>query len=435
MRHATQRLPSVLFALLAMGLGGACSKRKPANTPVLPMLDASRGASPPGATADTPIEEPTCETTIRGQVLFPNGIEPVPGASIILLARGGDLGPSPACGSCTTLPGDATWVSSGSTGAFAIRTSGGRPMDLIIDKAGFRRRVELPTLACNTEIVLSPEQARLPRTSTEGQLPRIGVMMGAFDRMQYVLGKMGLAELGQGGVNESTAQFTLLREQETRALLTTDGALSQYDLLFANCGSYVESGDDNVLRDPAVRARLRQYVEQGGHLYVTDEAYDFVEQVFPEYIEFEHPGLSMADSQIPEDEDAAEVGAELDFVQSDVLDTDLRDWMQGLGTTDEHGRFSITGLALGWTTIRSTSTTLHTRQWVQGPVSWKRNGTLHSDVRPLAVSFAVGCGRVLYTSYHTAFARPTNNVMTPQEQVLAYLALEVGMCVNGPTIY
>ena len=53
--------------------------------------------------------------------------------------------------------------------------------------------------------------------------------------------------------------------------------------------------------------------------------------------------------------------------------------------------------------------------------------------RPLTVTYEPGgCGRVLYSTYHTTDS--THNGLAPQERVLLYLIMEIGVCQSGPII-
>ena len=64
-------------------------------------------------------------------------------------------------------------------------------------------------------------------------------------------------------------------------------------------------------------------MQQGGRLYVSDLAYDFVEQAFPGYIDFEgSAGTSAASAEVP---NVAELG--ISGITSDAtLDPALQAW-------------------------------------------------------------------------------------------------------------
>mgnify|MGYP000706359898 FL=1 len=53
-----------------------------------------------------------------------------------------------------------------------------------------------------------------------------------------------------------------------------------------------------------------------------------------------------------------------------------------------------------------------------------------SAASPTTVSFRYGCGRVLYTTYHTQPSSETNGPLEAQALALLYLILEVGVCID-----
>ena len=68
------------------------------------------------------------------------------------------------------------------------------------------------------------------------------------------------------------------------------------------------------------------------------------------------------------------------------------------------------------------------KAWVEG--DWDDDGILS---HPLTVTFEpIGCGRVLYSTYHTA--DNTHVGLVPQERVLMHLVMEIGVCSNNPVV-
>ncbi len=55
---------------------------------------------------------------------------------------------------------------------------------------------------------------------------------------------------------------------------------------------------------------------------------------------------------------------------------------------------------------------------------------VHADGDPATTSFKHGCGRVLYTTYHTQPTSESNAPLEPQALSLLYLILEIGVCVD-----
>jgi hypothetical protein len=54
--------------------------------------------------------------------------------------------------------------------------------------------------------------------------------------------------------------------------------------------------------------------------------------------------------------------------------------------------------------------------------------------KPLTVTYEpAGCGRVLYSTYHTTDS--AHSGLVPQERVLLYLVMEIGVCKEGPILF
>ena len=59
-----------------------------------------------------------------------------------------------------------------------------------------------------------------------------------------------------------------------------------------------------------------------------------------------------------------------------------------------------------------------------------------SPTAPLTLTFEAGCGRVLFTSYHTHQheGEAPSRWLNAQEMILGYLAFEIGTCVEDPIL-
>src|SRR4030095_17030271 len=106
-------------------------------------------------------------------------------------------------------------------------------------------------------------------------------------------------------------------------LLMDRGRLSQYNLVFINCSM-------TSLKDYAhptlVKQNLYQYVQEGGRLYVTDWAYNYMEQApgFALYIFFEGQG----DELTPQPEKSAWWMWDGDDIPNvNIVDSKLKEWM------------------------------------------------------------------------------------------------------------
>jgi hypothetical protein len=108
---------------------------------------------------------------------------------------------------------------------------------------------------------------------------RIGVLTGAFDRVETVLDQLGLTYTLYDGTDAPVP--TGLQ------LLTDPDELAKYDIVLVNCGVNYWA---TQLHDPVtwqkIVTNLQNYVHAGGSLYISDWAFKLVEDPFPSAIDF-----------------------------------------------------------------------------------------------------------------------------------------------------
>ncbi|MEL7833523.1 hypothetical protein [Fodinibius sp. Rm-B-1B1-1] len=292
--------------------------------------------------------------------------------------------------------------------------------------------------------------------STDGI--NIAVVTGSYDRMQDVLTKVGFGEIV---TNQNATEYgTLKLGTETFDLYDGDNTLPEdypdmgklfedndgnsnpdinnYDIVFINCGAseeylfpskekkvhhsnYYVNHKKGLLAEKKI-STIKDFVQNGGMLYTTDLAYNYTEQVFPSYIDFMgDPGVS------PEEAEqiyAAETGLPDITVKAELLDSNLADWLSVVGCEsgsciNKNQSVTIQGFAANWAVINKAHNGADTQSWVKGPVEWN-NG---SGVKPLSMSFSLGSGKVIYSSYHT-IEHEHSHEFRPQERILQYLVFE-----------
>ncbi len=383
-------------------------------------------------------------TTISGVVTAPNGIDPVPGAAVFV-PQGSitEFPPEVRCEVCDQLT-DISVVSTttNTDGSFTLgpiptRTDQppGETVQVVTQMGRFRKLVQVTIdNPCSTN-PLANSNFQLPGRN-EGDfhsIPNIAVATGDYDVMECVLLKIGLE---QGEFDLYEGQF-LGSDPATvggfNELLMDLNKMKSYNIIFINCASDTH---ESMLTNPTIRQNIENYVLSGGRLYVTDWSYDYVEQVenFSPLIDFE-PGMS---SGAPEPMNAAALGSGGIEVDATVLDQEMVEWLNAVEAVsgDEvinaSNQVHIGHFLASWVQQFQVPAMDGVKVWLEGNADGQR---------PLTTTFDYAmCGRVLYSSYHTAGREGIGletypaycdaGPLSPQERVLEYLIFHIADCID-----
>ena len=222
----------------------------------------------------------------------------------------------------------------------------------------------------------------------------LGVVGGLYDPIEEVLFELGFSptECWPAEASwcppdlESDGAVTLFEGSSSyyvTDLLMVPELLSEFDVLFFNCGladGFLTSSPPDVVEN------LRNYVSQGGSLYVSDWAYEVLRTVFPERLEFfggaEEPG-------------AARVGAQSSGLVASVSQPGLADVLESenVSLVFNKGNWAMPAPnqpqdVLVWIAADEVS-------YYVGEAAGQAE-----DV-PLLMSFSYGEGRVVFTTFHS----------------------------------
>lgn len=383
---------------------------------------------------------------VEGRLLAPDGVTPIAGATVYWSSNqiaAPDVKTQKTVQeistSCDAIAGVAGSVCTDAAGRYAVQivANSTGPLALNFKKGIFNAALDLRTVVSgNTNQII-----RLPNTLLETDHlsggPRIAVVTGEYDQIETLLAKLGFAQLEMDNATlvDGSARFDLYSgrfsnftdtPQMSQLFLDPDfdgkAEIFNYDIVFINCGTYTY--EQTILSSPESIAVIRTYVAQGGKLYVTDQSYNFVEQVFPEKIQF------FADSASTPLEPgilgAADVGGEMDMTRATLHDPQLLAWLkevtcfENAACVNSDDTVDIYHFLPAWAVIDAVSDPQAVKMWVDGTVDFFGSVGV---VKPLTVSFSYGKGKVLYTSYHTS-EEPHSGV-EPQERILQYLMFEM----------
>jgi hypothetical protein len=376
------------------------------------------------------INPPDPDAMLTGFVYAPNLEIPISGALVYLTNE--DPEPIPDgvyCAECVELPCDAQFVLTQPNGSFSLPAVSGPGQKLVVQKGQFLHITDLTVAPGNNPV--PPIDSSLPGewNPTAGHyIPRIAVYEIYNDSIFNLLAKIGLGQVNASGeLVMGTEQFDILDPYADADMLDSYGEMQNYHIIFIPCMSQGGLGDVSPIRE----FNIRDWTEAGGKWYVTDWANEYLYEPFPNYQDFHQafdPDLGLYESQ------------------GTIVDPDLQAWLAALPAP-------LKDIGSGYPTVNNLPSVMfednwsgidaihdifvedqnaeqvnvghHT--WVEGPCGACSDS---ASVRPMTVSGQYGCGRMMFSTYHTTEA--THLGLTPQELVLLYIILEIGVCHGEP---
>jgi hypothetical protein len=374
---------------------------------------------------------------LKGKVVAPNGTIPISGALVYLASAPPAAIPDGVyCDKCVHLPEGTPYATTNPDGTFVLAANPGDQY-LIVQKGAFRRVRSLTVTAGPQDLPLAVTTLPPKMDKANGDdVPKIAVVTGAWDPIEVVLARMGLAAtvskdflgkqrvLGKDAVGFAVYGLHDLGEQsphpDSIKLLTDPNEISQYHIVFIPCsGGTNNGGDPNAPQcsgvfdtDAKVKTTLDGFVKAGGRMYVSDWSYEYVRQVFPGFVSWQGEGTQIGSA-------CQNGGGEQPVTNADPA---LTAWLGAQGQ-------SLSSVKDAWTYV----TGVHPKMDVDPsgqPVTSTPKVWVEAASKPASTSFQHGCGRSLYTTYHTQPTSETNAGLEPQALALLYMILEVGVCVD-----
>ena len=402
------------------------------------VLDVGNGSATAGAGDDNgncgPDDVVTPNAVLEGTVYAPNMEIPISGALVYVADDPAEPVPDEVyCAECVDLPCTANFVLTEPDGSFQLPAVAGAGKHLVVQKGQFLRDVVLDVAEGNNQV--PPQQSNLPgewNPAAGMWIPRIAVYETDPDQVFNVLAKFGLGEVSAGGtLIAGTERFTLISDSDQGAFMDDLVQMSQYHIIFVPCASTKYWVGAPFVPDARAQ-NIRDYVEAGGKWYATDHSNEYIEVPFPQYQEFHNPG--MPDIQPAYD------------VTGTVQDPDLLAWLEALppALKDIGGgnpnlfslpsvelRLNYSGIDAVYDVIvqddEGNDVNVGPYTYVSGPC------TSCSDqftFRPMAFAGGFGCGRMMYSTFENSSV--AHQGLNPQELVLLYMILEIGVCHDKP---
>lgn len=436
---------SVLIAAAMVGCGGSDGHDQPRTTGSDDVVDGGGeivdgGEIVGGGEVITPAPQ---QISLSGRLVAPDGTTPMVNATIYLpesaVVRAAGV---KAVGIDCETPPVAYQVATctNGDGSFTLIVPEGLLSELVAVKGAFSANIAFDSREASSDVPMDIGVVEVETDTESENATRMAVVTGSYDSIQNVLAKTGFGEIDElGHLVPGTEKFDLYDGGgyvgETKpgfSQLFTDRGdglprLHDYDIVFINCGVNEYETDNGA--DPvssAVTTALRAYVEAGGRLYMTDLAYDYLEQTFPAYIDFDGSDeTAAATAENPNDAETGTGG--ITVPNASVLDSSLLAFLGNVtcennaACLNADNSLLIEGLLSSWAVMDAAhdTTTAPVNFYVSGAVSTSNEA---ESVKPLTASFRLGDGKVFYSSYHTEDR--DSIYFLPQERVLQFLVFE-----------
>lgn len=354
------------------------------------------------------------------------------------------------CERCVDAPASAVY--SAHDGTFQLEPIPGDYW-LVIEKGQWR--LEQQITVGTGPLVLADPQTTLPSDHDPvngAYIPKVGIVLGTNDNIEDVLGKVGFDNMSGNDFVDVPGMEVEVFTSASQLIGSLD-TLRQFHIVFFPCNTGI--GDFGVpeLSNQTALDNLRRYVSEGGKLYVTDWSGEVMDRPFPPQITLGDSGTDSVGTYDPinfggtlsvmGDSD----GSSYTSMDAEAVDVNLNAWL-GLQTAPtpsnptpsviDPDRFEVQGnwnwiSALGQVQTGTDDDGLpiydDPRAWIIGSGS-SAGGP---DKRPLSVTFEpTGCGRVLFSTYQTANGNHAG--LHPQERVLLFLIMEIGVCSDVPIV-
>ncbi|MCA9706742.1 MAG: hypothetical protein KDK70_12900 [Myxococcales bacterium] len=372
--------------------------------------------------------------TLTGTVYAPNGEIPISNALVYTTAvPPAGIPQQVYCDECQAVNCDDFFTLTNVDGTFSLDTQAGDGQYLVVQKGQFLRDVVIDVAEGETDVPV--DQTNLPgewNPDAGMWIPRIAVYQTDPDQVYNVLAKFGLGEVSAGGtLVPGTQRFTLVPDDDQGAFMDDLVDMSQYHIIFLPCATTVFWTQAPYVSPQRIQ-NIRDYVAAGGRWYATDHSNEYIKEPFPAYLDLHNPAM-------PDIQPAYTVAGT-------VVDPGLLAWLEALppdlanigGGNPTLDMLPMVDLMHNYSGIDAVHSVIvqddqgadvdvgpHT--WVSGPCTSCSDPVVQ---RPMAITGQYGCGRMMYSTFENSSS--PHQGLNPQELVLLYMILEIGVCHDKP---
>lgn len=370
--------------------------------------------------------------TIQGTVFAPNGVLPVAGALVYVdLAIPHEIPDHVHCEACEDMTAHF-WTLSNPDGTFKLEGIPARDdWHFVVQKGLFRRISNIEVDGGDVQDIPATLSTLPADNSGDGmdRIPNFAVAKNGWDLAEDMLAKLGMGTvMGDGHLEIGTENFDLYNDDvyisdaypDSSQLYASYENMEHYHMIFMPCTS--GTMESTMLANDNGLNMLRDYISAGGKLYGSCYAYDWVEQPFHPYIQFpQDDGNSVQPSL------GASTVSSYD-THGRIEDQQMRNWLAAILPAQDLDNFPFFG---AWVYASHTNEVddghgLDIDNGVVKPKTWVTDLQQYVN-SPMTVTYDYDCGRIFFSAYQVVESTGSTAIR-PQEAVLIYLIMEVGVC-------
>jgi hypothetical protein len=369
--------------------------------------------------------------TLNGVVYAPNGVLPVAGALVYVeLGMPEEIPNVIHCEACEDMTAHF-WTLTAADGSFQLSGVPALEWNFVVQKGLFRRISTIEVVGGEVQDIPASLSTLPADNSGDGmdRIPSFAVAKNGWDLAEDMLTKLGMGDVDASGhLVIGTENFDLYNDDaqagpsypDSTALYASFSTMEQYHMIFMPCTS--GTMESQMLANDTGLQTMRSYVSAGGKLYGSCYAYDWVEQPFHQYIQFPSDDANSVQPSLG----SSTVSAY--DTTGRIEDTQMREWLAVVTPGQNPDAFPFTG---AWVYALNTIDVddghgLEDNNGVVMPKTWVTDLQQYAN-SPLTVTYDYDCGRIFFSAYQVVESSPSPAIR-PQEAVLIYLMMEVGVC-------
>jgi hypothetical protein len=314
---------------------------------------------------------------------------------------------------------------SAADGTFTLlNVPAGANIPLVIQVGRWRRQITIPAVAPCTNNPLTADQTRMPRNSTEGDIPLTAIATGSADAIECLLMKMGVDEAeftqpsGGGRVQLYVSNGADVGPGTPPAenLWSSPSTLAEYDQILLPCeGMPIDKSSSD-------QDDLIAYTGQGGRIFTTHYGYTWLYD--------DAPFSQTANWDPTQNAFVTEVGT---IDTGSATGAEFATWLGDVGALSGPDQITLDATRDNVTSVNPPS-----EQYIAGVGHTLQFGFY----TPVGSPMAQQCGRVIFSDFHvndqqltTEITFPAEcdaNPMTSQEKALEFMLFDLAQCVPAP---